>query len=109
MADEQAWPDASNYGHRFEEIDAQLQRSFSNAEFRWRNPETAGRLRYRLAKIAIAGEDVRRAVGMLAHEKLGDEEKAIALVELRNACQEITDSFAEIDGDLIALLNRTSN
>jgi len=99
------WPEPSDYGRRFAEIEKNLLRSFAHAEMRWNSVETSGRVRYRLAKIAIAGEDMRRAIAVLERTDSTDEEKAEALVELRQACAESVDSFTDIDHELVQLLN----
>jgi hypothetical protein len=109
MSDQDSWPDASEYGRRFAEIDRNLTRAFANAEIRFDSPETDGRVRYRLAKLAIAGEDIRRAVAILEDLYSTDSQKADALVELRQACAETADSFADIDQELIRFLNAASD
>jgi hypothetical protein len=108
MSNAERWPTPQEYGRRFAEIDQNLSRSFENAELRWESSETAGRVRYRLAKIALAGEDMRRAIGVLERTESTDAEKADALVELRQACAEAADSFSQIDRELVRLLNLTS-
>jgi hypothetical protein len=108
MSDGITWPTPQDYGRRFAEIDRNLSRSFESAEFRWESPDASARVRYRLAKIALAGEDMRRAVAVLELVDSTDEQKAAALVELRQACAEAVDSFSDVDRELLHLLNTTS-
>lgn len=108
MPDDTSWPTSSDYGRRFAEIDNNLKRSFQSAEMRWDSAETDGRVRYRLAKIAIAGEDMRRAVAVLEQPGSSDEQMANALVELRQACAEAAESFTDIDHELVQFLNTMS-
>jgi hypothetical protein len=108
MSDDSSWPTPADYGRRFAEIDRNLAKSFQNAEMRWDSPERDGRVRYRLAKIAIAGEDMRRAVAVLEQVDSTDEQKADALVELRQACAAAVESFSDIDHELVRFLNIAS-
>lgn len=99
------WPSPEDYGRRFEELNTKLGRSFALAEFRGESSEGSAVLQYRLAKIAIAAEDIRRAIAILETEGATDDSMANAVVELRNACAEVGDSFVEADPALVRLLN----
>lgn len=102
------WPSAEEYGDRFDAINRRLEKSFASREYLGGSPEDLGVLRYRLAKIAIAAEDIRRAITVLESDASDDDTAAHALVELRNACTEVTESFADVDALLVRLLNYTS-
>lgn len=99
------WDAPEDYGRRFAEIDHRLARAFALMEYRGGGGDEAAVLRYRLAKLAIAAEDLRRAIGILEREAKKDNWLADAVVELRSACEEIRDSYGEADQRLISLLN----
>lgn len=65
-------------------------------------------LRYRLAKLAIAAEDIRRAIAVLEEHSDNDGWVAGSVVELRNACMEVESSFSDVDPLLVAVLNHFS-
>lgn len=99
------WPSDKSYGSRFKAIDERLERSFTLSEYQGTSVEDLGVLRYRLAKLAIAAEDIRRAIRIVEEGTYGDEEVAEALVELRAACTEVEESFRDADPRIIAMLN----
>jgi hypothetical protein len=101
------WDSAEDYGRRFAEINERLDRSLKSVEYRPRSEEVA-LLQYRLAKLAIAAEDIRRAIAVLEEHSDNDDWVADAVVELRNACTEVADSFTEVDPLLVRLLNHFS-
>ena len=74
-------------------------------EYRAGSATELAELRYRLAKLAIAAEDLRQAIRILEDDSQSDDVVASALVELRNACDEVRDSFAETDSRIVKLLN----
>lgn len=49
-----------------------------------------------------------RAVAVLEQEDSTDEQKADALVDLRQACAEAVESFTDIDHELVRFLNDAS-
>ena len=102
------WPSAEAYGDRFDALNRRLEQSLASREYTGGSPEELGVLRYRLAKIAIAAEDIRRAIRLLERESIDDDTIANAVVELRNACTEVSESFAEVDSLLVRLLNYSS-
>ena len=99
------WPTPADYGRRYEDFNARLGRSFALAEFQGESAEATFTLQYHLAKIAIAAEDLGRAIMILAREGSTDDDMAKAIVELRNACTEIGDTFVEADPALVGFLN----
>jgi hypothetical protein len=99
------WPPAEEYGLRFREINEKLSRVFGLLEYRAETAEQLGVLQYRLAKLAIAAEDIRRAISVVEVGIVNDELMAQALVELRSACSEVIDSFKDADAHIIALMN----
>ncbi len=99
------WPAPDEYGRRYEELNERLARSFVLAEYRGNSSEDVAILQYRLAKLALAAEDIRAAIAIIERGRVPDEAVAQAVVELRNACAEIVDSFAEANDRLIRLLN----
>ena len=101
------WNSPEEYGQRFAEINARLDRGLQSVEYRPGIEEVAV-LQYRLAKLAIAAEDIRRAIAVLEEHAHNDDWVADATVELRNACSEVADSFAEVDPLLVRLLNHFS-
>ena len=98
------WDSAEDYGRRFAEINERLDRSLKHVEYRPPGADVPV-LQYRLAKLAIAAEDIRRAIAVLEQHSDKDDWVADALVELRNACTEVADSFADVDPLLVRLLN----
>lgn len=100
-----AWPTPEDYGRRYDEINRRLARSFLLAEYRGNSDVDVAALQYRLAKLALAAEDIRAAIAVIEREEASDEDMADAVVELRNACTEVADSFGEADGQLVRLLN----
>jgi hypothetical protein len=102
------WDAPKEYGRRFAEINARIERGLALSEYRAERPEDTAVLQYRLAKLAMAGEDIRRAIAVLETHPEKDEWIADAIVELRNACVEVAESFAEIDAQLVRLLNHFS-
>ena len=103
-----SWPTPERYGKRFAEIDRRLAQRFLFAEYKGDSEEDVGILRYRLAKLYIAAEEIQAAVALLANEDAGSEEMARAVVELRNACSEVVDSFSDVNARLVRLLNFVS-
>lgn len=99
------WPSAKQYGQRFAALDKRLARGFLLAEYRGASEQEIAVLRYRLAKLYIAAEDIQAAIGILVEEASGDTVKSEAVVELRNACGEVIDSFGEVNDSLVRLLN----
>lgn len=99
------WDSPEEYGRRFAEIDKRLARAFALTEYRGTSDHDGPVLRYRLAKLALAAEDLRRAISVLEQETDKDHWLADAVVELQSACEEITDSYREVDGLLVHLLN----
>ena len=65
-------------------------------------------LRYRLAKLVLAAEDIRAAIAIFEREAPEDDTTAHAVVELRNACGEVLDSFSEVHERLVRMLNFVS-
>lgn len=104
----EAWPSPEEYGRRYAEINERLARSFVLAEYRGNSDEDVPVLQYRLAKLAMAAEDIRAAIAIIEREAPEDEAIAHAIVELRNACGEVVDSFAEVNERLVRLLNFVS-
>ena len=104
----EAWPSPEEYGRRYEEINQRLARSLILAEYRGNSEEDVPVLQYRLAKLAIAAEDIRAAIAIIERETPDDEAIAHAIVELRNACGEVMDSFSEVNARLVRLLNFVS-
>jgi hypothetical protein len=103
-----SWPTPEQYGQRFAVIDRRLAQRFLLAEYKGDSEEDVAILRYRLAKLYMAGEDIQAAIAMLANEEAGDKEMARAIVELRNACGEVIDSFSDVNDRLVKLLNFAS-
>ena len=101
----EAWPTPEEYGRRYDEINRRLERSFLLAEYRGKSNVDVAVLQYRLSKLALAAEDIRAAIAVIEREDAGDEVTADAVVELRNACAEVADSFAEANDQLVRLLN----
>jgi hypothetical protein len=103
-----SWPSPADYGRRYEELNERLARSFALAEYRGDAEEDVPELQYRLAKLALAAEDIRAAIAILERGTSEDEAVAHAIVELRNACGEVIDSFTEANERLVRLLNFVS-
>lgn len=104
----EAWASPEDYGRRYEEINQRLERSFILAEYRGNSDEEVPVLQYRLAKLALAAEDIRAAIAIIEREASEDEVAAHAVVELRNACAEVIDSFTEVNERLVRFLNFVS-
>jgi len=102
------WPSPEDYGRRYDEINQRLARSFVLAEYRGNSDEDVPVLQYRLAKLALAAEDIRAAIAIIERGAAEDQATAEAVVELRNACAEVIDSFAEVNDRLVRLLNFVS-
>jgi predicted alpha/beta hydrolase len=103
-----AWPSPEQYGRRYDEINQRLAKSFVLAEYRGDSEDDVPVLQYRLAKLALAAEDIRAAIAILESEAPEDEAMAHAIVELRNSCGEVIDSFSEANDRLVRLLNFVS-
>jgi hypothetical protein len=103
------WPTLEDYGRRYEDLNTKLGRTFSLAEFRGESSDDVSVLRYRLAKIAIAAEDICRVIVIFGADGVTDDRMANAVLELRNACAEIGDSFVDADPALVRLLNFLSS
>lgn len=101
----EGWPDPAEYGTRFAAIDARLRVAFQQTEYHGRSADEVAELRYLLAKLAISAEDIRRAIDILEDGSSADDQRAAAVVELRNACGEVMDAFAAGNEGLISLLN----
>lgn len=99
------WPTPNDYGNRFREINERLERSSAFVEYGRESREDAAILEYRLAKLAIAAEDLRRAIGVIEKASATDPQLAEVLAELRGACIQICDSFADADERIIRLMN----
>lgn len=102
------FPSPEDYGSRFEEINTKLGQSLALSEYRGKSNEDTEVLRYRLVKLALAAADITRAIAVLAEGNGDDDMMAEALVELRNACAEVTDSFTDADPRIVRLLNFVS-
>lgn len=99
------WPTPKEYGQRFQALNERLGRSLALFEYRGESTEDKAVLQYRLAKLAIAAEDLRRAIGVLEMDNASDQQLAEALTELRGACSEVCDSFVDADDRIIRLMN----
>jgi len=66
------WDSAKDYGRRFEEINERLDRSLRRMEYRLPDTEVEV-LQYRLAKLAIAAEDIPRAIAVLERHPENDD------------------------------------
>ena len=105
---EQTWPSPEEYGRRYDAVNQRLEQSFVLTEYRGKSSEDVSVLRYRLAKLALAAEDIRAAIAILERGGPGDTAMASAIVELRNACGEVIDSFTDANERLVRLLNFVS-
>jgi nitrogen regulatory protein PII-like uncharacterized protein len=97
------WPEDEEYGRRFRELDSRIERSFTLLEYRPDSEESAV-LRYRIAKLAIASEDIRKAISVL-EDGAEDEVLLTAMIELENACREVSHSYSEVHPLLVQFMN----
>lgn len=97
------WPSAEDYGNNYRDLTARIKRGMGMTEYH-PDPAEAELLRHGLVKLAMAAEDIRRAIS-LVEQGHGDDLLADAIVELENACREVSDSYQQIQPALVRLLN----